>query len=64
MKTVTGKYGNAVIYTDLVDEKSLEQVRELLDQPFTEGYALSRMAFHGRMIGGRFPQIPKKKEQK
>ena len=43
MKTVTGKYGNAVIYTDLVDEKSLEQVRELLDQPFAEGQKIRMM---------------------
>lgn len=35
MKTVTGKYGTAKIFTDLVDEKSINQVKTLLDQEFT-----------------------------
>ena len=37
MKTVTGKYNEAKIFTDLVDENSIEQVKGLLDQPFVEG---------------------------
>ena len=37
MKTVLGKYNEAKVFTDLVDEKSLEQVKMLLDQPFVEG---------------------------
>lgn len=40
---ISGKYGEAVIYTDLVDEKSIEQVKELLDQPFAEGQTIRMM---------------------
>ena len=37
MKEIEGKYSRAMIYTDVVDEKSIEQVPLLCDQPFTEG---------------------------
>lgn len=36
MKEVTGKYGTAKIFTDLVDEKSIEQVKTLMDQEFVK----------------------------
>lgn len=37
MKTVLGKYNEAKIFTDLVDQNALDQVKLLLDQPFTSG---------------------------
>ena len=37
MKEVTGKHGCAKIFTDLVEEKAIEQIRTLLDQEFIEG---------------------------
>lgn len=36
MKEVKGKYGTAKIFTDLVDEKSIEQVKTLMDQEFVK----------------------------
>ena len=43
MKEIQGKFGQAKIYTDVVDEKSLEQVQLLCDQPFTEGARIRMM---------------------
>ena len=43
MKTVNGKFGKAVVYTDLVDENSIAQVKELLDQQFVEGQKVRMM---------------------
>lgn len=37
MKYLKGKYGEAKIFTDLVDQNALDQVKLLLDQPFTAG---------------------------
>lgn len=37
MKTVTGKYNEAKIFTDLVEQTAIDQVKTLLDQPFVEG---------------------------
>lgn len=37
MKEVTGKYGSAKIFTDLVEEKAIEQITALLDQEFIDG---------------------------
>ena len=37
MKEVQGKYNKACIFTDVVDDKSIEQVKLLCDQSFTEG---------------------------
>lgn len=45
--------------SDLFD--TYEQAENDLIQTISN--ALSRMAVHGRMIGGRFPQIPKKTEK-
>ena len=43
MKEVTGKYGTAKIFTDLVDEKSIEQVKTLMDQEIVEGCQVRMM---------------------
>lgn len=43
MKEIQGKFSQAKIYTDVVDEKSLEQVQQLCDQPFTEGARIRMM---------------------
>jgi len=43
MKEIEGKFSNALIYTDVVDEKSMEQVKLLCDQPFTEGAQIRMM---------------------
>jgi len=37
MFTVEGKYGEAKIFADIVDEKAIGQVIELLNQEFVEG---------------------------
>ena len=37
MQKVTGRYNEAWVYTDVVDQKALDQIRELCDQEFTEG---------------------------
>lgn len=43
MKEVMGKYNTAKIFTDVVDEKSIEQVKLLCDQPFVEGSKIRMM---------------------
>lgn len=43
MKEVVGKYNTAKIFTDVVDEKSIEQVKLLCDQPFVEGSKIRMM---------------------
>lgn len=43
MKEITGKYATAKIFTDLVDEKSIEQVKTLLDQEFVSGSKIRMM---------------------
>lgn len=37
MKTVKGRYNEAVVYTDVVEEAALEQIRRLCDMEFTAG---------------------------
>lgn len=37
MKELSGKYGNAKIFTDLVEEKAIDQISTLLDQEFISG---------------------------
>ena len=37
MKQLQGKYTNAVVFTDLVEQKALDQIRLLCDQPITSG---------------------------
>ena len=43
MKIVEGKYNSAKIFTDVVDEKSLEQIKTLCDQEFTSGQKIRLM---------------------
>lgn len=43
MQEVIGKYNSAKIFTDVVDEKSIEQVKLLCDQPFVEGSKIRMM---------------------
>lgn len=43
MKELKGKYATAKIFTDLVDEKSIEQVKTLLDQEFVSGSKIRMM---------------------
>lgn len=43
MKLVQGKYNTAKVFTDVVDEKSLQQIKTLCDQEFTEGAKIRLM---------------------
>ena len=43
MQEVTGKYNTAKVFTDVVDEKSLQQIKTLCDQEFTSGARIRLM---------------------
>ena len=43
MKTVEGIYNTAKIFTDVIDEKSLEQVKVLCNQEFVSGQKIRLM---------------------
>lgn len=43
MKELKGKYASAKIFTDLVDDKSIDQVKTLLDQEFATGSKIRMM---------------------
>jgi len=43
MKEVTGKYNTAKVFTDNVDDGSLQQIKLLCDQEFTEGSKIRLM---------------------
>ena len=43
MQLVEGKYNSAKVYTDVVDEKSLQQIKTLCDQEFTSGAKIRLM---------------------
>ncbi len=43
MKRVQGQYTNAVVYTDVVEQEALDQIRLLCDQPFTDGLKIRIM---------------------
>jgi RNA-splicing ligase RtcB len=43
MREVTGKYNTAKIFTDVVDEKSIDQVKLLCDQEFVTGSKIRMM---------------------
>lgn len=43
MKEVKGKYNTAKIFTDVVDQKSIDQVKLLCDQEFVEGSKIRMM---------------------
>ncbi len=37
MKTITGTYSSAIVYTDIIEETAEEQIKLLCDQPFVKG---------------------------
>lgn len=37
MKTITGKYSSAIVYTDVIEDTAEEQIKLLCDQPFAQG---------------------------
>ena len=43
MQEVKGKYNTAKVFTDVVDEKSLQQIKTLCDQEFTSGARIRLM---------------------
>ena len=43
MQLVEGKHNTAKIFTDVVDEKSLQQIKTLCDQEFTSGARIRLM---------------------
>ena len=43
MRTVTGKYGTAKIFTDLVEDSAVIQVKTLMDQEFVDGCKVRMM---------------------
>lgn len=43
MKEITGKYGTAKIFTDLVEDAAIEQVRTLMNQEFVDGCKVRMM---------------------
>ena len=43
MQEVKGKYNTAKVFTDVVDEKSLQQIQTLCDQEFTSGARIRLM---------------------
>ena len=43
MIPLRGKYNSAKIYTDVVDNESISQVIELLNQPFVDGSVIRMM---------------------
>jgi RNA-splicing ligase RtcB len=43
MKVVEGKYNTAKVFTDVVEEKSLQQIKTLCDQEFTSGAKIRLM---------------------
>ena len=45
----SGKYGNAIVYAESVEDTATEQIKQMLDQPFAEGAD----AYHARPCRGR-----------
>lgn len=43
MRTVTGKYGTAKIFTDLVEDSAIDQLRTLMNQEFVDGCKVRMM---------------------
>ena len=42
-QTVTGKYNSAKVFTDVVEQSAIDQIRQLCDQPFTQGASIRVM---------------------
>ena len=55
MREVYGKYGTAKVFTDDVDDKSIMQIQELVDNPYADGQVIRMMpdvhAGEGCVIG-------------
>lgn len=55
MKTITGQYSSAIIYTDIIEDSATEQIKLLCDQPFVKGSRIRIMpdvhAGRGCVIG-------------
>ena len=43
MKKITGRYTDARIFADVVEQAALDQIQMLCDQPFTEGSSIAVM---------------------
>ena len=43
MRTVTGEYGTAKIFTDLVEDSAIDQVKTLMNQEFVDGCKVRMM---------------------
>ena len=43
MRTITGEYGTAKIFTDLVEDSAVDQVKTLMDQEFVDGCRVRMM---------------------
>lgn len=43
MKVISGKYANAIIYSNMVENSALGQIQTLCDQPFVEGSKIRMM---------------------
>ena len=43
MITITGRYTDARIFADVVEQTALEQIQVLCDQPFAEGSSIAVM---------------------
>ena len=43
MKQITGRYATATVYTDIIEETAVEQIRALCDQSFVEGCSIRIM---------------------
>ncbi|MBQ1398697.1 MAG: RtcB family protein, partial [Clostridia bacterium] len=42
-QTVIGQYNSAKVFTDVVEQSALDQIRTLCDQPFTQGATIRVM---------------------
>ena len=42
-QTVSGKYNSAKVFTDVVEQSAIDQIRLLCDQPFTQGASIRIM---------------------
>lgn len=43
MKQITGRYATATVYTDIIEETAIEQIKTLCDQSFVEGCSIRIM---------------------
>ena len=43
MNQIVGRYATAIVYTDIIEETAIEQIRQLCDQSFVEGCSIRIM---------------------